>query len=193
MSAQAAIVFQSEKLGRRTSRSSDYIFCIAHFNSPEFLDATLHAVRRFYLEARIVVADASSEWRQYLSAKSVCPAASRRTDPLATRHRHTGLLNYMFRQIRSRVAIYLDQDCVLLATLNPLVHQLDLRKVLMDPATKSDSRIPTFCTRFPKLAGFSLRYRPEFVHASLMVMDAPRISRGLPSHSSGATNGASIR
>ncbi|MGA2802025.1 MAG: hypothetical protein ABSE97_06625 [Verrucomicrobiota bacterium] len=33
-------------------------FCIAHFNSPEFLDVTLHTVRRFHPEARVIVADA---------------------------------------------------------------------------------------------------------------------------------------
>ena len=33
-------------------------FCIAHFNSPEFLEAALHAVRRFHPEAQVIVADA---------------------------------------------------------------------------------------------------------------------------------------
>ncbi len=171
---RAAIAFQSEKLVRRTAKSS-ITFCIAHFNAPEFLDATLHGVRRFYPAARVIVADASSEWRQYAAAKSVCQRHRAELHPLATRHRHTGLLNYMFRQVRSGVAVFLDQDCVLLAPLEPLMQHLGLKKVLIGPRDEMRCAHPNFCARFPQLAGFSLRVRPDFVHASLMVMDAPRI------------------
>lgn len=150
-------------------------FCIAHFNAPEFLDATLHSIRRFHSEARVIVADASSEWHQYLSAKSVCRKHRAELHPLATRHRHTGLLNYMFRQIRSRVAIYLDQDCVLLDSLQPLVRQIQSGKVLAGPRDEFQLLHPDLCARFPKLAGQFMRTRPEFVHASLMVMDVPRV------------------
>ena len=150
-------------------------FCIAHFNAPEFLDATLHSIRRFHPDARVIVADASSEWREYLAAKSVCQRHLAELHPLATRHRHTGLLNYMFRQIRSRVAIYLDQDCVLLDSLNPLVQQIQSGKVLAGPRDEFRLSHPDLCARFPKLADQLLRNRPEFVHASLMVMDAPRV------------------
>ena len=45
-------------------------FCIAHFNAPDFLDATLHAIRRFHPDARVIVADASSVWREYVAAKA---------------------------------------------------------------------------------------------------------------------------
>jgi hypothetical protein len=152
-------------------------FCIAHFNAPDFLDATLHSIRRFHPEARVIVADASSEWREFLAAKSVCRTHRAELHPLATRHRHTGLLNYMFRQVRSRVAIFLDQDCLLLDSLEPLVRQIESGKVLAGPHDEFKFTSPDFCARFPKLAGQLLRDRPEFVHASLMVMDAPRIRR----------------
>lgn len=150
-------------------------FCISHFNSPEFLDATLHAIRRFHSEARVIVADASSEWCEYLKAKSVCKRHRAELHPLVGRHRHTGLLNYMFRQIRSRVAIFLDQDCVLLDSLNPLVQQIQSGKVLAGPRDEFWLSHPDFCARFPNVGGQRLRNQPEFVHASLMVMDAPRI------------------
>jgi hypothetical protein len=171
---RAAIIFQSKKFRRRSSKSS-VTFCIAHFNAPEFLDAALHAVRRFYPDARVIVADASSEWRQYAAAQSVCRRHGAELHPLATRHRHTGLLNYMFRQIRSRVAVFLDQDCVLLEPLDPRIRRLNLDKALIGPRDEMRCTHPGFCAGYPELAGFSLRARPEFVHASLMVMDAPRI------------------
>ena len=166
------------RFGRTTGASLDPsapTFCIAHFNAPEFLDATLHSIRHFHPEARIIVADASSEWREYLAAKSVCQKRNAELHPLATRHRHTGLLNYMFRQIRSRVAIYLDQDCVLLDKLDPLIQQIESGKALAGPRDEFRFTQPDFCARFPKLAGQLLRDRPEFVHASLMVMDVPLI------------------
>lgn len=150
-------------------------FCISHFNAPDFLDATLHAVRRFHPQARIIVADASSEWREYLAAKCVCQQRGAEMHTLAGRHRHTGLLNYMFRQIRSRIGIYLDQDCVLLDHLTPLIQQIQSGKILAGPRDEFWLSHPDFCARFPKTAGQRLRNRPEFVHASLMVMDVPCI------------------
>jgi hypothetical protein len=150
-------------------------FCIAHFNSPEFLDATLHSIRRSHSEARIIVADASSEWHEYLAAKTVCRKHRAELHPLATRHRHTGLLNYMFRQIRSRIGIFLDQDCMVLDPLDLLIGQIHSGKALAGPRDEFRFTDPDFCARFPKLAGQFLRSRPEFVHASLMVMDVPRI------------------
>lgn len=150
-------------------------FCIAHFNSPDFLDATLHAVRRFHPEARVIVADASSEWRQYVAAKTVCQRHRAELHPLAGKHRHTGLLNYMFRRIRSRVAIFLDQDCVLLARLDPLIQLIESGKILVGPRDEFLATHANFCARYPYAAGHSFRTRPDFVHASLMVMDVPRI------------------
>jgi hypothetical protein len=150
-------------------------FCIAHFNSPEFLDATLHSIRRFHPEARVMVADASSAWREYVAAKAVCQRHRAELHPLAGKHRHTGLLNYMFRRIRSQVAVFLDQDCVLLARLDPLIQLIESGKTLIGPRDEFLATHSNFCTRYPQAAGHSFRHRPEFVHASLMVMDAPRV------------------
>jgi hypothetical protein len=150
-------------------------FCIAHFNSPDFLDATLHSVRRFHPEARVIVADASSAWREYVAAKSVCRRHRAELHPLAGKHRHTGLLNYMFRRIRSRVAVFLDQDCVLLSRLDPLIQVIESGKALVGPRDEFLATHANFCARYPHAAGHSFRTRPEFIHASLMVMDASRI------------------
>jgi hypothetical protein len=170
----AAALFRCKQLLRPTPKTS-VTFCIAHFNSPEFLAVTLHSIRRFHPDARVMVADASSEWREYLAAKSVCWRHSAELHPLATRHRHTGLLNYMFRQIRSRVGIFLDQDCVLLASLDPLIRQVESGTILVGPRDEFRASHPNLCERYPQMTGHFFRTRPEFVHASLMVMDASRI------------------
>jgi GT2 family glycosyltransferase len=170
----ATALFRVKQLARPAPKAP-VTFCIAHFNSPEFLDATLHAVRRFHPDARVMVADASSVWREFLAAGKVCARHGAELHPLAGKHRHTGLLNYMFRQIRSRVAIFLDQDCVLLASLDPLVRLVESGKVLVGPRDEFHATHPNFCGRYPQASGHSFRHRPEFVHASLMVMDAPRI------------------
>src|ERR1039458_1234497 len=86
-----AILFRCKQLLRSAPKAS-ITFCIAHFNSPEFLDVALHSVRRFHPEAWVIVADASSEWREYLAAKSVCQRHHAELHPLADWHRHTGLL-----------------------------------------------------------------------------------------------------
>lgn len=150
-------------------------FCIAHFNSPEFLDATLHSIRRFYPEARVMVADASSAWREYIAAGAVCRRHRAELHPLAGKHRHTGLLNYMFHRIRSRIGIFLDQDCVLLAPLDPLCQLVKSGTILAGPRDEFRITHPALCRRYPQMAGHLFRARPEFVHASLMVMDATRI------------------
>ena len=150
-------------------------FCIAHFNSPEFLDATLHSIRRFHPAARVIVADASSVWREFLAAKKVCAPYGAELHPLAGKHRHTGLLNYMFRRIRTRVGIFLDQDCVLLASLDPVIRLIESGKILIGPRDEFRATHPNFSGRYPRMTGQAFRTRPEFVHASLMVMDAPRI------------------
>jgi hypothetical protein len=152
-------------------------FCIAHFNSPEFLDAALHAIRRFHPAARVMVADASSVWHEFLAAKEVCARHGAELHPLAGRHRHTGLLNYMFRRIRSRIGIFLDQDCVLLASLDPVIRLIESGKILVGPRDEFRTTHPNLCERYPQMTGQAFRKRPEFVHASLMVMDVPRVRR----------------
>jgi hypothetical protein len=159
----------------KPAKKASLTFCIAHFNSPEFLDATLNSVRRFHPEARVMVADASSVWREYLAAKAVCQRHQAELHPLAGKHRHTGLLNYMFRRIRSRVAVFLDQDCVLLASLDPVIRLIESGKVLIGPRDEFRVTHSNFCARYPHADGHAFRTRPEFVHASLVVMDATRV------------------
>jgi hypothetical protein len=169
-----AILFRCKQLLRPAPKAS-ITFCIAHFNSPEFLDVALHSVRRFHPEARIIVADASSVWREFLAAKEVCVRYGAELHPLAGKHRHTGLLNYMFRQIQSRVGIFLDQDCVLLASLDPVIRLVESGKILIGPRDEFFTTHPNLCERYPQMTGQAFRTRPEFVHASFMVMDVFRI------------------
>jgi hypothetical protein len=170
----AAMLSRCKQLLRPAPKAS-ITFCIAHFNSPEFLDAALHAVRRFHPEARVMVADASSEWREYVAAKAVCRRHRAELHPLAGKHRHTGLLNYMFRRIRSRIGVFLDQDCVLLASLDPVVRLIESGKILVGPRDEFRTIHPNLCGRYPQMTGHAFRTRPEFVHASMMVMDVPRV------------------
>jgi hypothetical protein len=167
-------VFRCKQLLRPAPKAS-ITFCIAHFNSPEFLGATLHSIRRFHPAARVMVADASSVWREFLAAKEICAQYKAELHPLVGKHRHTGLLNYIFRRIRSRVAVFLDQDCVLLASLDPVIRLVESGKVLIGPRDEFLATHPNFCVRYPQMTGQAFRTRPEFVHASLMVMDTPRI------------------
>jgi hypothetical protein len=81
----------------------------------------------------------------------------------------------MFRRIRSRIGIFLDQDCVLLASLDPVIRLIESGKVLIGPRDEFHATHPNLCGRYPQMAGHSFRRRPEFVHASLMVIDAPRV------------------
>jgi hypothetical protein len=122
-----------------------------------------------------MVADASSVWCEFLAAKKVCARYGAELHPLAGKHRHTGLLNYMFRRIRSRVGIFLDQDCVLLASLDPVIRLIESGKILIGPRDEFFTTHPNLCERYPQMTGQAFRTRPEFVHASLMVMDAPRV------------------
>jgi hypothetical protein len=170
----ATTLFRCKQLLRPAPKAS-VTFCIAHFNSPEFLDATLHAIRRFHPAARVMVADASSVWREFLAAKKVCARHGAELHPLAGKHRHTGLMNYMFRRIRSRVGIFLDQDCVLLASLDPVIRLIESGKILIGPRDEFRATHPNLCERYPQMTGQAFRTRPEFIHASLMVMDAPRV------------------
>jgi hypothetical protein len=170
----ATTLFRCKQLLRPAPKAS-ITFCIAHFNSPEFLGATLHSIRRFHPAARVIVADASSVWREFLAAKEVCARYGAELHPLAGRCRHTGLLNYMFRQIRSRVGIFLDQDCVLLASLDPLIRLIESGKILVGPRDEFRATHPNLCERYPQMTGQAFRTRPEFIHASLMVMDASRV------------------
>jgi len=102
----AVAAFRCQQL-RRSPPRSPITFCIAHFNSPAFLDVSLHSIRRFHPEARVHVADASSAWPEFLAARAACGRHGAVLHPLAGRHRHTGLLNYMFSRIQSPFGVFL--------------------------------------------------------------------------------------
>jgi hypothetical protein len=152
-------------------------FCIAHFNAPDFLDVTLHAIRRHYHDARIIVADASSVWPEFRAAKSVCSRHLAELHPLLDCHRHTGLLNYMFRKITTPLAVYLDQDCVLLESLDPLLEKMAEGILLAGPRDEMRVTNPNACSQYPKLRNERFRLSPQFIHASLMVVNIGQVRR----------------
>jgi hypothetical protein len=155
--------------------SSPLTFCIAHFNAPAFLDASLHSIRRFHPEAQVIVADASSAWPEFLAARTACDRRGATLHPLVGRHRHTGLLNYMFNRVTSPYGVFLDQDCLLLERLDPLVRTLQDGKALAGPRDEMRLTNPRLCRTLPELANFRFRSRSDFVHASLMALNVPRV------------------
>jgi hypothetical protein len=144
-------------------------FLIPHHNSAEFIDACLHAVRRHHPDSRIIVADCASLRDQYLGA---CRACERHKAELHTgwlRHGHTGQLEYLLSLADTEVAVFLDQDCVLLRPLTPLFDHLRQGKLLVGPRDFMTLDHPRFVSRFPQLRGKPMRFGRNFIHASLMV------------------------
>lgn len=150
-------------------------FCIAHFNSPEILNVTLHALRRFYPGSRVIVADAVSQWSQCRLAGEICAHYQAEWHPLAANHRHTGLLNYMFRQVVTPTAIFLDQDCVLLDSLDELIKALDHGKLLIGPSDEMRMTHPNLCRAYPEVTNKLLRVHAQYIHASIMLLHVPAI------------------
>ena len=146
-------------------------FCLAHYHAPQFLEVTLHAIRRHHAGARIIVADSRSIWPQYAAAREVCRRFSAEPHFLLAKHRHTGLLNYMFRQIRTDAGVFLDQDCVLLESLHPLLARLKQGVLLAGPWDLMRITHPNACREYPPFANHFFRNHPDYIHASLMVMD----------------------
>src|SRR5205823_4687350 len=68
---RAKKLYRREKIILRDGDAA-LTFLIAHFNAPEFLEVCLHAIRKFHAGSRIVVADATSDWKTYRAAKKVC-------------------------------------------------------------------------------------------------------------------------
>jgi hypothetical protein len=159
----------------KTTPGGSVTFCIAHFNAPNFLEVSLDAVRRRYRDERIIVADASSVWSEFCAAKSVCSRYHAELHPLLNYHRHTGLLNYMFRKVTTPTVVFLDQDCVLLDRLDALLEAVASGTTLVGPADEMRLTHQTLCSVYPKLTNRCFRIAPEFIHASLMVISTPRV------------------
>src|ERR1017187_2875018 len=152
----------------KTAPAGSVTFCIAHFNAPDFLEVSLDAVRRRYCDERIIVTDASSVWSEFCAAKSVCSRYRAELHPLLNYLRHTGLLNYMFRKITTPLAVFLDQDCVLLESLDPLLQKMGEGILLAGPRDEMRVTHPNACAQYPKLTNERFRLSPQFIHASLM-------------------------
>ena len=165
--------FQWKQFLRRAPESR-ITFCIAHFNSPDFLEINLQAIRRFYPDAHIIVSDALSAWSEYCAAKAVSVRYGAVMHPLVGRYRHTGLLNYMFRKVRTPIAVFFDQDCMLLDRLDDLFQSIKDGRALIGPSDNMPLTHPNYYLSFPS-ANRQLRSAPHFVHASFMIVDVPRV------------------
>jgi hypothetical protein len=169
------LVLSVALLGRSVERrepASGITFCIAHFNNADFLEVTLDSIRRYHPDARVVVADARSVWPQLSAASAACQKAGAELHPLLANHRHTGLLNYLFRQIRTKTGVFLDQDCALLRPLDPLLEKMVPGILLAGPKDEMRATHPNVCARHPQMLNERWRFNPQFVHASFMVMKA---------------------
>jgi hypothetical protein len=176
------ISFQlSGRLIGKSASNAPVTFCIAHFNSADFLEVALHAIRHHHPDARIVVADSCSFRTELCAAKSVCAKFSAELHPLLARHRHTGLLNYLFRQIRTEIGVFLDQDCILLEPLNPLLQKITPDILLAGPRDEMWLTHPNAFAQHPELRNERLRTHPEFIHASLMIVNVRQL-RGWIGH-----------
>jgi len=153
------------------STSSEPTFLIPHFNAADFLAATLDAIRRFHGDSRIVVADATSTLGQLREARSVCRRFEAELHILPPIFRHTALLDYLLNQAKGRV-VFLDQDCVLLAPLDAL---LERDEILIGPRDRMILTHPNVSARYSQWANVPLRDNAGYIHASLMILDAPGI------------------
>jgi hypothetical protein len=161
--------------GTPSASPTEATFCIAHFNAPVFLEATLTAIQQHQPGSRILVSDASSSWPEFCAAREVAQKLGVEFHPLTGRHRHTGLLNYMFSCVRSPIAVFLDQDCVLLGSLEGLFQEIRRGQWLAGPRDEMFLDHPRFVAHAPKMKGFRFRVAPQFVHASLLVANVPEI------------------
>jgi hypothetical protein len=154
---------------RQYHAQSAITFLIAHHNSVQFLQVCLHAIRRHHPDSRVIVADSGSALEQYLGAKHACASYDAEFRPYVFRHGHTAQLNLLCRSAKSDVAVFLDQDCVLLAPVSPLLPHLENGTLLIGPRDEMWLDHPNFLTHYPALANTRLREAPDYVHASLMM------------------------
>ena len=173
---RAAFAFRLKYWFKPPPQPADGVtFCIAHFNSPEILNVTLHALRHFYPGSRVIVADAVSEWSQGRLAGQICAHYQVEWHPLAANHRHTGLLNYLFRQISTPTGIFLDQDCVLLDTLDDLIKELGQGRALIGPSDEMRMTHPNLGRVYPEMMNKLLRVHAQYIHASIMLLHVPTV------------------
>ncbi len=150
-------------------------FLIAHFNSPEFLSVCLDAIRKHHPESRILVADATSDWSSYCAAKEQCKRYSAQMWPLMIPHRHSGILNFLFRHAETELAVFLDQDCILLDRLDSICAEVQEGVLLAGP---KDQMLLDYQLRSglkPELKPKFLRDYPDYIHASLMVLQPAKV------------------
>lgn len=154
--------------GTRAPVDADATFLVAHYNAPEFLAACLGTVRRFHPGSRIVVSDSTSSRQAYLDARSECRRHGAELHTLAGAYSHPWLIEYLLRQARTPLAVFLDQDCLLLGPLGPLFDRMGSSVLLAGPRDEMFLTHRNVISLRPDLWRGRLRYYPRYVHASLM-------------------------
>jgi hypothetical protein len=134
-----------------------------------FLTVKSASMSRHHPKSRAIVADSGSELQQYLAAKRTCRLFDAEFRPRVLHHNHTAQLNFLCRSAKSDVAVFLDQDCVLLAPLTSLLAHLEKGALLVGPRDEMWLTHPNFARRYPTLLNTRLREARRFVHASLMI------------------------
>ena len=164
-----------ECLARRKRQHADarITFCIPHHNSPEFLEIALRAIRQHHADSRVLVADSTSRREAFVAAKELCRQYEAELHPAFGKHGHSYLLHQLWRVVTSEVAAFMDQDCVLLASLDPLLRQIENGIVLIGPRDGVTLDHPHYCRANGGPQEF--RTRPMFAHPSLMVVNANKV------------------
>lgn len=164
-----------ESFARRAPRHADAraTFCIPHHNSPEFLEVALRAIRQHHADSRVVVADSTSRRESFVAAKELCRQYEAEWHPAFGKHGHSWLLHHAWRRVAGEVAVFMDQDCVLLASLAPLIRQIDNGVVLIGPGDGVTLNHPNYLAAHS--APLVFRTKPLFAHPSLMVTNAKKV------------------
>lgn len=157
-------VFLHRKLG------GSPVFCIVHWNAPDFLLLTVSQIEFLYPNSKIYVLDNGSQQPNINAIEKglerfnnitffVAPNWATRIGADRLLYSHTKglqfLLNYATKQ-RDEIVVFLDQDCILSANIDDLFTKLSRNVILIGPR-------------------YGGRY--NLVHASFMILQPKRINQ----------------
>ena len=161
------------------SESSDQVFCIVHWNAPDFLLLNLKQLEALHPESKIYILDNGSQKSNLYAVKKGLEQFDNITlfsaKPVSRKGgmNHTValqfLLNYSAEQ-SDEIAVFLDQDCLLSKSIEGLAAKLNNDCLLV--GARDYVVIPKECGR---LKPGKLRIYPNRVHPSFMILQPKRI------------------
>jgi len=169
---------------------SSRVFCIVHWNAPDFLLVTVKQIEKFYPNYKIYILDNGSgqktlqniegELKKFdnitLFAWLGCPNWGKTfgLDVLFTWQTHTAglqfLLNYSAKQ-PDEIAVFLDQDCILFSPIDELFSKFDEKTVLI--GARDYLYVPD--DYGPLKRGRLTRNCYRFIHPSFLILQPKRI------------------